>query len=116
MTTVAGVGLAVTVSSESGTAGGPPLRPRLTRIRGTIPHSGAGDGSTAVPVSSQAQPFWAIYLGAGYNLPVDIGTTTNLVLPSTSTNLQTTGGFVGLASVGYAVGNGMRFEIEGNYR
>jgi len=72
----------------------------------------------AAPFAVQAQPFQGIYIGAdaGYNLPVDIGATTNLVLPSTSTNLKTTGGFVGLASVGYGLGNGMRFEIEGNYR
>jgi opacity protein-like surface antigen len=72
----------------------------------------------AAPIAVQAQPFQGIYIGAGagYNLPIDIGATTNLVLPSTSTDLKTTGGFVGLASVGYGFGNGMRFEIEGNYR
>ena len=72
----------------------------------------------AAPIAVQAQPFHGIYIGAGagYNLPNAIGATTNLVLPSTSTDLKTTGGFVGLASVGYALGNGMRFEIEGNYR
>ena len=72
----------------------------------------------AAPIAVQAQPFHGIYIGAGagYNLPIDIGATTNLVLPSTSTDLKTTGGFVGLASVGYGLGNGMRFEIEGNYR
>jgi OmpA-OmpF porin, OOP family len=72
----------------------------------------------AAPIAVQAQPFHGIYIGAGagYNLPIDIGATTDLVLPSASTDLKTTGGFVGLASVGYALGNGMRFEIEGNYR
>jgi opacity protein-like surface antigen len=72
----------------------------------------------AAPIAVRAQPFHGIYIGAGagYNLPIDIGATTNLVLPSTSTDLKTTGGFVGLASIGYALGNGMRFEIEGNYR
>ena len=72
----------------------------------------------AAPFAVQAQPFQGIYIGAGagYNLPVDIGATINLVLPFTSTDLKTTGGFVGLASVGYGLGNGMRFEIEGNYR
>ena len=72
----------------------------------------------AAPIAVQAQPFHGIYIGAGagYNLPIDIGAATNLVLPSTSTDLKTTGGFVGLASVGYGLGNGMRFEIEGNYR
>jgi OOP family OmpA-OmpF porin len=72
----------------------------------------------ALPLAAGAQPFQGLYVGvgAGYNLPVGIGATTNLVVPSTSTNLTTTGGFVGLASVGYGLGNGMRFEIEGNYR
>jgi len=71
----------------------------------------------AAPVAVQAQPFHGIYIsaGAGYNLPIDIGAATNLVL-STLTDLKTTGGFVGLASVGYGLGNGMRFEIEGDYR
>ena len=31
-------------------------------------------------------------------------------------NWSRDGGFVGLASVGYALGNGFRFELEGNYR
>jgi opacity protein-like surface antigen len=72
----------------------------------------------AAPIAVQAQPFHGIYIGAGtgYNLPIDIGATTNLVLPSTPTDLKTTGGFVGLASIGYALGNGMRFETEGDYR
>ena len=30
--------------------------------------------------------------------------------------LEPRGGFVGLGSVGYALGNGFRFELEGNYR
>ena len=72
----------------------------------------------ALPVAAHAQPFQGLYVGAGagYNLPVDVGASTNMVIPSTSTNLETKGGFVGLGSVGYALGNGMRFEIEGNYR
>jgi outer membrane protein OmpA-like peptidoglycan-associated protein len=72
----------------------------------------------AAPLAAKAQPFQGLYIGAGagYNLPVDIGATTNLVMPSSSTTLHTGGGFVGLASIGYALGNGMRFEIEGNYR
>jgi OOP family OmpA-OmpF porin len=72
----------------------------------------------AAPLAAEAQPFRGLYIGAGagYNLPAGIGAITNLALPSTSTNLQTNGGFAGLASVGYALGNGMRFEIEGNYR
>ena len=59
----------------------------------------------AAPIAVQAQPFHGIYIGAGagYNLPIDIGAATNLVLPSTSTDLKTTGGFVGLASVGYGL-------------
>ena len=72
-----------------------------------------------VPLAARAQPFQGLYIGAGagYNLPVDIGATTKVgVLPPSSTTLHTSGGFVGLASVGYALGNGMRFEIEGNYR
>ena len=59
----------------------------------------------------QAQPFQGLYIGAGagYNLPENWSN-------SRATVAEPKGGAVGLASIGYALGNGFRFEIEGNYR
>jgi OOP family OmpA-OmpF porin len=63
------------------------------------------------PLVAEAQPFHGLYVGAGagYNLPE------NYPL-SSGGQLQPQGGFVGLGSVGYALGNGFRFELEGDYR
>ncbi len=64
-----------------------------------------------------AQPFQGVYLGAGagYNLPQDV-TVKTLAPTNPRTQLQTNGGFVGLGSIGYGFGNGLRLELEGNYR
>jgi OmpA-OmpF porin, OOP family len=65
----------------------------------------------AAPLAAKAQPFQGLYIGAGagYNLPE------NYAL-NPAGQLKPQGGFVGLGSVGYALGNGIRFEIEGDYR
>ena len=65
----------------------------------------------ATPLVAQAQPFQGLYIGAGagYNLPE------NYPL-SRGSQLEPHGGFVGLGNAGYALGNGFRFELEGNYR
>jgi OmpA-OmpF porin, OOP family len=65
----------------------------------------------ATPLLAKAQPFQGLYVGAGagYNLPQ------NYPLASGG-QIEPHGGFVGLGSVGYALGNGFRFELEGNYR
>ncbi len=61
--------------------------------------------------AAQAQPFQGLYIGAGagYNLPENWSN-------SRVTVAEPKGGAVGLASIGYALGNGFRFEVEGNYR
>ena len=61
--------------------------------------------------AAQAQPFQGLYVGAGagYNLPENWSN-------SRATVAEPKGGAAGLASIGYALGNGFRFEIEGNYR
>ncbi len=83
----------------------------------------------AVPLAAEAQPFEGIYVGAGagYNLPENYplagrgvflplaGGTTFLPLAGGG-SLHPQGGLVALGSAGYALGNGMRFELEGNYR
>jgi opacity protein-like surface antigen len=65
----------------------------------------------AAPLVAAAQPFQGLYIGgaAGYNLPEnDPGSHGIAVEPG--------GGFAGLGSVGYGLGNGFRFELEGNFR
>jgi OmpA-OmpF porin, OOP family len=61
--------------------------------------------------AAQAQPFQGLYIGAGagYNLPENWS-------DRRATVAEPKGGAVGLGSIGYALGNGFRFEIEGNYR
>ena len=71
----------------------------------------------ASPLAAQAQPFQGLYIGAGAGVywPESINVQT-AVLGSSRTQLDPSVGFAGLASVGYALGNGFRFELEGNYR
>jgi len=63
------------------------------------------------PLAARAQPFQGLYVGAGagYNLPE------NWPAPA-GTAAKPDGGIVGLGSIGYALGNGIRFELEGSYR
>ena len=65
----------------------------------------------AAPLTSWAQPFHGPYLGAGagYNLPENDPI-------AGGGQIEPGGGFVGLGSVGYGLGNGFRFEVEGSYR
>ncbi|HEX4368066.1 MAG TPA: OmpA family protein [Rhodopila sp.] len=65
----------------------------------------------AMALAAQAQPVTGFYIGggAGYNLPENPPLTPRgHILPDN--------GFAGLGSVGYGLGNGFRFELEGNYR
>lgn len=91
----------------------------------------------ALPVLAQAQPVNGIYVGAGagVNMPNDISKTFSVpaglpssftapngtvITPSTATrpraNVSFINGFTGVGSIGYGFGNGIRLEIEGNYR
>ena len=79
------------------------------------------------PVAAQAQAITGLYIGAGVgaNFMQD-QSVTGLRYPSfpgqgrfaafNGSNVQMDTGFVGVASVGYGLGNGLRFEIEGGYR
>jgi outer membrane protein OmpA-like peptidoglycan-associated protein/outer membrane protein W len=76
----------------------------------------------ALPLAAQAQPVTGLYIagGAGVNLmleePINSvtvgGTTTNV----NNGNLETQAGAVGVVSLGWGFGNGLRAEIEGDYR
>ena len=70
------------------------------------------------PAVVSAQPFQGVYIGAGagynYRQGVDVRRSPALFTP----NLEISGssGYVALGSVGYGFGNGIRIELEGNYR
>ena len=71
----------------------------------------------AVPAAAMAQPISGLYVGAGagYNILQDEHLK-SLPGPNFGGKLRYNGGFVGLGSVGYGLGNGLRFELEGSYR
>jgi OOP family OmpA-OmpF porin len=76
----------------------------------------------ALPFAAQAQPVTGLYVGggAGVNFMLDEpiksvtvgGVTTNI----NNGNLETNVGAVGVLSLGWGFGNGLRAEIEGDYR
>jgi len=72
----------------------------------------------AAPMAAHAQPFRGVYIGggAGWNFlgQESIHSSTGLDLPSGRAQLSD--GFVGLGSIGYGFGNGLRVEIEGDWR
>jgi len=83
----------------------------------------------AAPVAAKAEAISGLYIGAGAgaNFLQDENIKSvafpNVGIPPTnlrSGGLQTKArfdtGFVGVVSVGYGIGNGLRFELEGNYR
>ena len=71
----------------------------------------------ATPIAAMAQPFQGLYVGAGagYNLPQDVYVKTKAPI-NPRAKLWTQGGVVALGSVGYGFGNGIRIELEGNFR
>ncbi|WP_149541265.1 OmpA family protein [Siccirubricoccus phaeus] len=71
----------------------------------------------ALPVAAQAQPVSGLYVGAGAGLNFHQESTGNFRGASGKTKYEDDGlGGVGLASIGWGFGNGLRVEIEGNYR
>ncbi len=80
----------------------------------------------AMPFAASAQPVTGLYVGAGVGLNITTQEKVkNLSFPtlaplggglSTSGNFNGSTGFAGVVSVGWGFGNGLRAEIEGNYR
>ncbi len=74
------------------------------------------------PATAMAQPVDGLYVGAGVgynyleNLKIRRITPQFPGLPVAGGKLKGDGGFIGLASVGYGLGNGLRLEIQGDYR
>jgi OmpA-OmpF porin, OOP family len=82
----------------------------------------------ALPLAAQAQPVSGLYVGAGAGLnwrtdesgTYSARTVSTIGAPTTaaagSTRTVTSVGAVGLGSIGWGFGNGLRAEVEGNYR
>ncbi|NBS44970.1 MAG: hypothetical protein EBT34_14800, partial [Acetobacteraceae bacterium] len=77
----------------------------------------------ALPVLAQAQPVSGLYIGAGAggNLLVKTDVTGSTAadkaaLGGGNWSTDFAWGYVGVLSLGWGFGNGLRAEIEGNYR
>jgi len=76
----------------------------------------------AVPFAAQAQPVTGLYIGAGVGVNwLDSESVDSLSAGTTTTNLNGANlsselGPVGLGAIGWGFGNGLRVELEGDYR
>ncbi len=81
----------------------------------------------ATPIAASAQPVTGLYvgIGAGVNytqeqnvsgLAIGLPAAATNNFATTNGNLKNSTGFAGVVSVGWGFGNGLRAEIEGNYR
>ena len=73
----------------------------------------------ATTLAANAQPFQGVYVGAGagYNITQAVKTTPlSSGLGSNILHLDEGGGFAGVGSLGYGFGNGLRLEVEGDFR
>jgi OmpA-OmpF porin, OOP family len=76
----------------------------------------------ALPLAAHAQPVTGLYIGggAGVNLmldePINSVTVGGVTRNVNNGNLETNAGAVGVLSLGWGFGNGVRVEIEGDYR
>ncbi|MFI5270034.1 MAG: outer membrane protein, partial [Chloroflexota bacterium] len=80
----------------------------------------------AMPIAASAQPVTGLYVGLGAGVNIESQEKVkNLAFPtlnplgsglSTSGNVGGSTGFAGVLSLGWGFGNGLRAEIEGDYR
>ncbi len=72
----------------------------------------------ASPVAAHAQPFEGLYIGAGggYNFLGPFAARSSPALDTGKLKFSDSNGFTGAGSVGYGFGNGVRIELEGDYR
>jgi OOP family OmpA-OmpF porin len=75
------------------------------------------------PIAAMAQPVSGVYIGAGAGVNfMQDSTLSNLSFPAAKTKFAGSAtlshdvGMVGVVSVGYGLGNGLRLEIEGGVR
>jgi outer membrane protein OmpA-like peptidoglycan-associated protein len=73
----------------------------------------------ALPVAAQAQPISGLYVGAGIGLNLlmdtDVDLNNRFATPRTG-QAEFESGYLGVISLGWGFGNGVRAEIEGSYR
>ncbi len=80
----------------------------------------------SLPVAAQAQPITGLYIGAGAGANYRMNSEDSLsgldarlarsLGFGTDTKVQTNWGYAAVGSIGWGFGNGIRAEIEGNYR
>ena len=80
----------------------------------------------ATPIAASAQPVTGLYIGAGVGVNITQKESVNGVAVGVATlinnfstingNITGSTGFGGVLSVGWGFGNGLRAEVEGNYR
>ena len=69
----------------------------------------------ALPIVAKAQPFQGLYVGAGAGLYWPNGINVTTPAPTVPrVRIDPSLGYGAVASVGYGLGNGIRFEVEGN--
>lgn len=75
-------------------------------------------GLVLAPAIAHAQPFRGVYLGgaAGIHFMGEESIDSSSALGLPSGRAAFSNGFVGLGSVGYGFGNGLRVELEGSWR
>ncbi len=87
------------------------------RYRGTV----LAAAFLATPVAAMAQPIQGLYIGAGVglDLPQNVRVVPYPTTPGfggSHLRLNENLGFDAIGSVGYGLGNGFRFEVEGDFR
>jgi len=89
----------------------------------TLPQALLLSALPLISTAAIAQPISGLYAGANVGgaflesqrvLSQKFGTTTTPLIPSGNSNFQT--GYVGMLNLGYGLGNGLRFEVEGTYQ
>ena len=71
----------------------------------------------ALPALAQAQPVTGLYLGGGFGANyLDKTDVTGTPSPGSNISVEFSWGYVGVLSLGWGFGNGLRAEIEGSYR
>ncbi|MGH7107203.1 MAG: outer membrane beta-barrel protein, partial [Acetobacteraceae bacterium] len=82
----------------------------------------AATGLAAVVIAGPAMaqtppPVTGIYVagGVGYNMLMNEKAQNNTLLGNQDTTVKFGGGFVGVGSIGYGLGNGLRVELQGDY-
>ena len=84
----------------------------MTKLRTTL----LATTLLALPLVAQAQPVSGLYVGAGAGVNFQHQFNLTGTESDNSGRAKSRIGFVGLGSVGWGLGNGLRLEVEGNFR